>query len=87
MRILQKSKNFYRNLKFRTITKLLSFYKKDEKCEDNWANIEKLLYECSRETLVKTVIDHQSQSISFDKEVEVIENLVSFGNKLRQAFL
>ena len=86
VRILQKSKNFYRNLKFTTLSKLLCFYEA-EKDQDNWANIEKLLYECSRETLVKTVIDHQSMSISFDKEVEVIENLVSFGNKLRKAFL
>ena len=47
----------------------MAFYERD------WDKIETLLYECSRETLVKTVIDHRSMSISFDKEVEVIENL------------
>lgn len=85
VRILQKAKNFYRNLKFKTLSKLLSFYG-DENGE-NWAAIESLVYECNREGLVKTVVDHRSGSISFDKQVEVLENLMQFGTKLRQAFI
>ena len=36
VRILQKSKNFFRNLKFTTLSRLLSFYKQ-EKGKENWA--------------------------------------------------
>jgi len=87
VRILQKAKNFYRNLKFKTLAKLLSFYGEGKSEEETWASVETLLYECNREGLVKTVIDHRSASISFNKQVEVIENLISFGNKLRKAFI
>lgn len=65
--------------------KLLSFYN-DSEVGNNWPQIETLLYECNREGLVKTVVDHNSESISFDKGVQVIESLVSFGTKLKKAF-
>ena len=48
--------------------------------------VETLLYECNRENLVSTIIDHQSQSITFNQEVEVAQNLQKFGIKLQEAF-
>jgi len=79
VRILQKCKNFYTNLKFATIEKHLSFY-------GSWNKIEVLLYECNREGLVKTVLDHGNKAITFDQEVQIAENLVKFGRKLRTTF-
>lgn len=84
VRILQNLKKFYCNLKFTRIMKLLSFYSGDE---NNWSSIETLLYECNREGLVKTVVDHNSESITFDKGVQVIESLQTFGTKLKKAFV
>ena len=79
IRILQKSKNFYTNVRFKALTKQLAFY-------GSWDKIEALLFECNRLDLVKTVIDHQNQMITFDQEIQVAENLRNFGNKLREVF-
>ena len=79
IRILQKSKNFYTNIKFKAMTKQLAFF-------GSWDRIESLLYECNRVDLVKTVIDHQNEMITFDQEIQVAESLKNFGNKLRQVF-
>ena len=79
IRILQKSKGFYTNIKFKSLEKLLSFY-------GSWDDIENLLYECNRQNLVMTIVDHANQNIGFDQIVQVHENLVNFGNKLRVAF-
>lgn len=53
---------------------------------DNFETIETLLYECNNHNLIQTVIDHQSQSITFNQEVEVASNLMKFGLKLKEAF-
>jgi hypothetical protein len=58
---------------------MLQFY-------DNFEQIEVLLYECNREGLVKTVLNHENQSLTFDIEQEVSNNLQSFGQKLKDAF-
>ena len=79
VRVLQKSKAFYHNLTFSTLQKQLEFY-------GSWENIESLLFQCNREGLIITVIDHANQTISFDKEIQTAENLVNFGKKLRYAF-
>jgi hypothetical protein len=79
VRILQKCRNYFKNLKMSTLKTLLQFY-------ESFNSIEQLLYECNREGLVQTVVNHQSQSITFDQEVEVSNNLMRFGMKLRQAF-
>jgi hypothetical protein len=79
VRILQKSKAFYNNLTFATLQKTLEFY-------GDWEQIEGLLYQCNREGLIITVVDHANNTISFDREVQAAENLVNFGNKLRVAF-
>jgi hypothetical protein len=52
----------------------------------SWENIESLLFQCNREGLIITVIDHANQTISFDREIQTAENLVNFGKKLRYAF-
>lgn len=44
------------------------------------------MYECNREGLVQTILNHQTQSVTFDQEVEVSNNLIRFGLKLRDAF-
>jgi hypothetical protein len=59
VRILQKSKAFYTTLTFKTLTEQLKFFGK-------WEKIEELLFECNREGLVITVVDHANQIISFD---------------------
>ena len=51
VRILQKCKNYYKNLKLSTLKTLLTFY-------STFEEIELLLYECNREGLIKVVIDH-----------------------------
>lgn len=79
MRILQKSKAFYKTITFKTLLSQLQFF-------GSWEKIEQLLFECNREGLVITVVDHANQIISFDQEVQVAESLINFGNKLRTAF-
>jgi len=59
VRILQKSKNYYTNQKFKTLEKLLSPYVEKEGSEA-WPQIEVLLFECNREGLLKTIIDHST---------------------------
>jgi hypothetical protein len=79
VRILQKCKNYFKNLKMQTLLNLLSFYESLE-------NIEMLLYECNREGLIQVIIDHNTQSVTFDQQVEVAQNLLTFGIKLKGAF-
>lgn len=79
IRILQKSKAFYTTIKFDSLAKQLAFY-------GDWKQIERLIFECNREGLIITVVDHANRIISFDKEVQLTENLMSFGTKLRVAF-
>jgi len=79
IRILQKCKNFFTNIKFASMTKMLGFY-------GDWDKIETLLYECNRLNMVMTIADHAKQVITFDQVAQVHENLVSFGNKLRIVF-
>lgn len=50
VRILQKCKNFYKNMKLSKLQKMLHFY-------NSLIDIEKLLYECNREGLVHTTIN------------------------------
>jgi len=80
VRILQKCKNFYRNMKMSKLQKMLQFY-------DSVTEIEKLLYECNREGLVHTTINYHSNdgegSMTFNPEAQVAENLFTFGNQLR----
>jgi hypothetical protein len=59
VRILQKSKAFYTTLNFKTIESQLKFF-------GTWEKIEQLLFECNREGLIITVVDHQNQVIKFD---------------------
>jgi hypothetical protein len=35
---------------------------------------------------VQTILNHETQSVTFDQEVEVSNNLIRFGLKLREAF-
>jgi hypothetical protein len=79
VRILQKCRNYFKNLKLSTLKSLLQFY-------DSFDSIETLLYECNREALIKTVLNHETSSVTFDQEVEVQTNLVRFGHKLKTAF-
>ena len=53
---------------------------------DSFDSIETLLYECNSEALIKTVLNHETSSVTFDQEVEVTTNLVKFGHKLKTAF-
>ena len=80
VRILQKCKNYFKNLKFNSLSKLLVFY-------SSFDSIEALLFECNRQNLVQTIIDHANSSIHFNQEVEVAANLIKFGHKLKDAFL
>ena len=79
IRVLQKCKNFFTNVKFASLTKMLRFY-------GEWDKIEGLLYECNRLGLVMTIADHSKQVITFDQVAQVRENLVNFGNRLRTVF-
>jgi hypothetical protein len=63
-----------------TLKSLLGFY-------ESFNSIEMLLYECNREGLVQTIINHETQSVTFDQEIEVQNNLVKFGFKLKDAFI
>jgi hypothetical protein len=51
VRILQKCKSFYKSMKLTKLMKIISFY-------DSVPAIETLLFECNREGLVNTVINH-----------------------------
>lgn len=79
IRIMQKCKNFFTNLKFANLKKMLGFF-------GDWDKIEGLLYECNRLGLVMTITDHLKEVITFDQSAQVHENLVNFGNKLRSVF-
>lgn len=61
------------------LKKMLPFY-------ENFNAIEMLLYECNREGLLQTILDHRTQSIIFDQQVEVASNLLKLGTRLRDAF-
>ena len=79
IRILQKCKGFYTTVKFKSLEKLLNFY-------GDWDEIENLLYESNRQGLVMTIADHANEVIAFDQVVQVHENLINFGSKLRNVF-
>lgn len=79
VRVLQKCKNFYTNIKFATLQKFLDFY-------GSKTDIETLLFHCNRSSLISTIQDHQNQVVNFDQNLQVAENLVNFGQKLRVAF-
>jgi len=79
VRIIQKSKAFYTTITFKTLLSQLAFF-------GTWEKIEQLLFECNRDGLVITVVDHANNIITFDQEVQVAESLLNFGNKLRTAF-
>ena len=64
VRILQKCRNYFKNLKLSTLKSLLQFY-------ESFTSIEVLLYECNREGLISTVMNHETASVTFDQEVEV----------------
>ena len=80
VRIMQKCRNYFKNLKMSTLKSLLGFY-------DSFNSVEILLYECNREGLVQTILNHETQSVTFDQEVEVQSNLVRFGQHLKDAFI
>lgn len=80
VRILQKCRNYFKNLKMSTLKNLLGFY-------DSFNTVEVLLYECNREGLVQTILNHETQSVTFDQEVEVQNNLLKFGHRLKDAFM
>jgi len=71
-------------MKLSKLLKLLQFY-------DNQSQIEQLLYECNREGLLYTTLNYHSQSgeafLSFNPEAQASENLVLFGEQLKQVFL
>mmetsp|Transcript_39824 Transcript_39824/g.38377 ORF Transcript_39824/g.38377 Transcript_39824/m.38377 type:complete len:200 (+) Transcript_39824:1155-1754(+) len=79
VRILQKCKSFFKNITFDSLKKILVFYK-------SFQEIELLLYECNREELIRTVMDHSTQTISFDQEQEMASNLQKFGHSLKKSF-
>ena len=81
IRILQKCKNFFTNIKFASVMKMLNFFG-----GGRWDKTEGLLYECNRLGLVMTIADHEKQVITFDQATQVHENLISFGDKLRTVF-
>jgi hypothetical protein len=79
IRILQKCRNYFKNLKMSTLKSLLHL-------QPSLSDIESLLYECNREGLILTLLNHSSQSLTFNQDEEVSSNLVRFGHKLREAF-
>lgn len=82
VRILQKCKSFYRNMKMSKLQKMLQFY-------SSVTEIEALLYECNREGLVHTTLNYHSQGegfLNFNPEAQVAENLMNFGNELKDVF-
>lgn len=60
VKILQKSKAFYTTLNFSTLANQLKFF-------GSWEEIEQLLFECNRDGLVITVVDHANKIIKFDE--------------------
>ena len=62
IRILQKCKNFFTNIKFASVMKMLNFFG-----GGRWDKTEGLLYECNRLGLVMTIADHEKQVITFDQ--------------------
>lgn len=60
IRILQKCKNFFTNVRFASLSKMMKFF-------GDWNKIEGLLYECNRLGLVITIADHSKQIITFDQ--------------------
>ena len=82
VRILQKCKYYYKNIKISKLQKLLNFF-------DNTTEIERLLYKCNRDGLIYTTLNYHSNGegfLSFNPEAEVTENLFEFGNQLRTVF-
>ena len=80
VRVLQKCKNYFKNMKLAALYKLLGgLY-------ETPLEVEALLYECNHQQLVQTVIDHATASITFNQEVEVAAHLVKFGLRLKDAF-
>jgi 3-dehydroquinate dehydratase len=83
VRILQKCKNFYKNMKLSKLLKLLQFYKSE-------SEIEKLLYECNREGLLYTTLNYHTKQgeafLVFNPEAQVAENLAKFGDQLKEVF-
>ena len=84
IRILQKCKSFYRNMKLSKLTALLQFY-------SSVTEVERLLFECNKEGLAHTTINYHSHgstdgSITFNAESQVADNLQTFGNQLRIVF-
>lgn len=59
VRILQKCKNFYTNIKIKTLEKFLAFY-------GSTTDIETLIYHCNRAGLINTILDHKTNVITFD---------------------
>lgn len=55
VRILQKCKNFYKNMKLSKLLKLLHFF-------DNESDIERLLYECNKEGLLYTSLNYHERT-------------------------
>ena len=53
VRILQKCKSFYRNMKLSKLQTMLQFY-------NSVSDVERLLYECNREGLTHTTINYHS---------------------------
>jgi hypothetical protein len=66
-------------MKLAKLLELLTFY-------PSIPEIESLLYECNREGLVKTIIDHRNASLTFEIENQLQSNLLNFGVSLKQVF-
>jgi len=82
VRILQKCKYYYKNIKIAKLQNLLIYY-------DTTTEIERLLYKCNRDGLIYTTLNYHSNGegfLSFNPEAEVTENLFEFGNQLRTVF-
>jgi len=77
VRVIQKCKTYFKSMKLDYLTQLLAFYGGKD-------HVETLLYECNREGLVNTVIDHQANSLTFDVQEETAENLLKYGDALRK---
>lgn len=80
IRILQKCKNYYRNMKMSKLKAMLHFYSSE-------VEVERLLYECNRSELILTTISYHSGakgegSLTFKPEAQVAENLSHFGKQL-----
>lgn len=80
---MQKCKTFYANMKLSKLLKLLQFY-------ESLSEVEQLLFQCNREGLLYTTLNYHSVSgepfLTFNPEAQVAENLVKFGDQLRDVF-